>query len=243
MMADFDAPLEKEVAWRGDGMVARTINAVIDLIQSGGLRQGDPLPAESALAKRFGVSRIVMREANRSLSALGIVEVGNGRGARVSVPDENVVGLLLDHVVHTRHVTVQQVLDVRRSLEVRAAALAALRRSDEEAETILGHARAMRTAFDRPDDIWQHDIALHAAIADASQNPLFSIMIKAFAPVTRQTWPLGWKNRVHAEREAMIVEHEAIAEAIVNQDIVGARNAMSAHFDDTVRVLAGAGVT
>jgi GntR family transcriptional repressor for pyruvate dehydrogenase complex len=242
-MADVDAPLETAAPRRGDGMVAQTINAVIDLIQSGGLRQGDPLPAESALAKRLGVSRIVMREANRSLSALGIIEVGNGRGARVSVPDENVVGLLFDHVVHTRHVTVQQVLDVRRSLEVRAAALAALRRSSEEARAIRGHAQAMRAAFDRPDDIWQHDIALHAAIADAGQNPLFSIMIKAFAPVTRQTWPLGWKNRSHVEREAMIAQHEAIAQAVVDQDIVAARDAMSAHFDDTVRVLIGAGVT
>ncbi|WP_445193937.1 FadR/GntR family transcriptional regulator [Sphingomonas sp. Tas61C01] len=241
-MADLET-IEKEAAWRGDGLVARTINAVIDLIQSGGLRQGDPLPSESALAKRFGVSRIVMREANRSLSALGIVEMGNGRGARVSMPDENVVGLLLDHVVHTRHVTVQQVLDVRRSLEVRAAALAALRRSDEEAKAILAHAEAMRTAFDDPDDIWQHDVALHAAVADASQNPLFAIMIKAFAPVTKQTWPLGWKNRTLAEREVMIAEHEAIARSIADQDIVAAREAMSSHFDDTVRVLAGAGVT
>ena len=241
-MADLD-PLEKDVPWRGDGMVARTINAVIDLIQSGSLRQGDALPSESALAKRLGVSRIVMREANRSLSALGIVEMGNGRGARVSVPDENVVGLLLDHVVHTRHVTVQQVLDVRRSLEVRAAVLAALRRSNEEAETILGHARAMRIAFDRPDEIWPHDVALHAAVADASQNPLFSIMIKAFAPVTKQTWPLGWKNRVQSEREAMIAVHEAIAGAIAEQDVVAAREAMFAHFDDSVRVLASAGIT
>jgi len=241
-MADKE-PLEKDAAWRGDGRVAKAINAVIQLIQSGGLRPGDALPSESVLANQLGVSRIVMREANRSLSALGIVEMVNGRGASVSVPDENVVGVLIDHVVHTRHVTVQQVLDVRRSLEVRAAVLAALRRSHEEAEIILGHARAMRTAFDRPDDIWQHDIALHAAIADATQNPLFSTMIKAFAPVTKQTWPLGWKNRTLAERETMIVEHEAIAEAIANQDIAAARDAMSAHFDDTVRVLASAGVT
>lgn len=227
-----------------DGLVSRTIAAVINLIRSGDLRPGDPLPAENGLAARFGVSRIVVREANRSLAALGIVELANGRSPRVSTPDEHVVGMLLDHVVHTKHVTVQQVLDVRRSLEARAAALAAVRRTDEEAADIVAHAAGMRASFDDADRMREHDVAMHAAIAEAAQNPLFSIMIKAFAPVMRQTWPVGWKSRSEQdEREQMVAQHEAIAAAIRDQDVAAARAAMSAHFDDTVRVLIGAGIT
>ena len=228
----------------GDTLVSRTIAAVIDLIRSGDLRPGDALPAENALATRLGVSRIVVREANRSLAALGIVELANGRSPRVSTPDETVVGMLLDHVVHTKHVTVQQVLDVRRSLEVRAAALAAVRRTDEEAGEIVAHAAGMRASFEDAPRMREHDVAMHAAIAEAARNPLFSIMIKAFAPVTRQTWPVGWKSRSEQdEREQMVAQHEAIAAAISDQDVAAARAAMSAHFDDTVRVLIGAGVT
>jgi GntR family transcriptional repressor for pyruvate dehydrogenase complex len=227
-----------------DTLVSRVIAAIIDLIRSGDLRPGDPLPAENALATRFGVSRIVVREANRSLAALGIVDLANGRSSRVSTPDEHVVGLLLDHVVHTKHVTVQQVLDVRRSLEVRAAVLAAVRRSDEEADAIVAHAAGMRAAFGDSDLMREHDIAMHAGIAAASQNPLFAIMIKAFAPVIRQTWPVGWKSRSEQEeREQMVAQHEAIAAAIKDQDVGAARATMTAHFDDTVRVLIGAGIT
>jgi GntR family transcriptional repressor for pyruvate dehydrogenase complex len=190
------------------------------------------------------VSRIVVREAHRYLAALGIVEISNGRAPRVSVPDENVIGMLFDHVVYTRHVTVQQVLAVRRPLEIRAAVLAAVRRTAEQAQEIVDHAAGMRAALKEPDVMSQHDLALHAVIADASQNPLLAIMIKAFEPVNRQTWPVGWKSRSEPKEQfAMVACHEAIAQAILKQDVTQARTAMSDHFDETVRALVAAGVT
>jgi GntR family transcriptional repressor for pyruvate dehydrogenase complex len=227
-----------------EGLVGRAVTAIIDDIRAQGLRKGDLLPAENALATKLGVSRIVVREAHRYLAALGIVEIANGRAPRVSVPDENVIGVLFDHVVYTRHVTVQQVLAVRRPLEIRAAVLAAVRRTPEQAQAIVDHAAGMRAALKDPDVMRQHDLALHAVIADASQNPLLAIMIKAFAPVNRQTWPVGWKSRSEPkEQSAMVACHEAIAQAILKQDVTQARAAMSDHFDDTVRALVAAGVT
>ena len=211
-----------------EGLVGRTVRAIVDDIRANGLRKNDLLPAENALAAKLGVSRIVVREAHHYLAALGIVEIANGRAPRVSVPDENVIGMMFDHVVYTRHVTVQQVLAVRRPLEIRAAALAAMRRTPEQAEQMVTHAAAMRASLSDPDVMRQHDMALHELIADASQNPLLAIMIKAFAPVTRQTWPVGWKSRSEPrEQSAMVACHEA----------------MSQHFDDTVRALVSAGVT
>jgi len=226
-----------------EGLVGRAVNAIVDEIRANGLRKGDLLPSESAMVAKLQVSRIVVREANRYLAALGIVEITNGRAPRVSVPDENVVGMLFDHVVYTKHVTVQQVLAVRRPLEVRAAALAAVRRTPEQAKQIMAHAAGMRAALHDPTTMSEHDISLHAAIADATQNPLLAIMIKAFSPVTRQTWPVGWKSRTEPEEQAaMIACHEAIADAIQKQDVGAARTAMSAHFDESVKALVAAGV-
>jgi GntR family transcriptional regulator, transcriptional repressor for pyruvate dehydrogenase complex len=225
------------------GRVGRAVNAIIEEIRANGLRKGDLLPSESAMVARLQVSRIVVREANRYLAALGIIEITNGRAPRVSMPDENVIGTLFDHVVYTGHVSVQQVLGVRRPLEVRAAALAAVRRTAEQAKQIVGHAAAMRATLHDPTSMSEHDIALHAAIADASQNPLLAIMIKAFSPVTRQTWPVGWRSRTEPQEQlAMIACHEALAEAIQKQDVTAARTTMSAHFDELVKALAAAGV-
>lgn len=227
-----------------EGLVGRAVEAIIDDIRANGLRKGDLLPGENALATKLGVSRIVVREANRYLAALGIVEIANGRAPRVSVPDENVVGMLLDHVVYTRHVTVQQVLAVRRPLEIRSAALAAMRRTPEEAQRIVSHAAGMRKALKDPEAMREHDIALHATIAEATQNPLLAIMIKAFEPVTRQTWPVGWKSRAEQDEQLLMIAcHESIADAILRQDVADARATMAAHFDDTVRALVAAGVT
>jgi GntR family transcriptional repressor for pyruvate dehydrogenase complex len=226
-----------------EGLVGRAVNAIVEEIRANGLRKGDLLPSESVMVSKLGVSRIVVREANRYLAALGVLEINNGRAPRVSVPDENVVGMLFDHVVYTGHVTVQQVLAVRRPLEVRAAALAAVRRTPEQAKQILAHAAGMRAALKDPKTMSEHDIALHAAVADATQNPLLAIMIKAFTPVTRQTWPVGWKSRTEPEEQAaMIACHEAIAEAIQKQDVNAAKAAMSAHFDESVKALVAAGV-
>lgn len=226
------------------GLVNRVIDALIDLIKTEHLTAGDSLPGENALAERLGVSRVVVREANRFLSALGIVEIANGRAAKVSVPSYDVLGLLFDHVIHTRHVTVHQVLDVRRAIEMRTVALAAMRRSDQEATAIRAHAAAMRDDFEHPDAVMEHDLAFHADIAAAARNPMFTIMVRAFEPVTRSTWLVGWKSRAsEGERLAMVAVHETIADAIMVQDVAAAQRAMAAHFDETTRALIGAGVT
>ncbi|HTM81534.1 FadR/GntR family transcriptional regulator [Asticcacaulis sp.] len=240
MIADKDDMLE--VGTTGEGMVDRVVRSVIAMIRSDDLRVGDALPGENTLATRFGVSRAVVREAFRSLSALRILDIGNGRNARIAVPDSDTFGLLFDHVVHTRHVTVQQVLDVRRSIEVRTVVLAAVRRTEREAQTILQCAAGMRDNFEDPALVLEHDLQMHAAIAEAARNPMFTIMVKSFEAVTRNNWTVGWKSREsEQERMKMISVHEAIAQAVADQDVEGARTAMSAHFDETIRALAIAG--
>ncbi|RYY11879.1 MAG: FadR family transcriptional regulator [Alphaproteobacteria bacterium] len=220
------------------------MSAIIDLIKTEDLKAGDSMPSENALAEAFGVSRVIVREANRSLSALGIIEIANGRTARVSVPDFDVVGVLFDHIVHSRHVTVHQVLDVRRSIELRTVALAAMRRSAREAQAITDYADAMLADHSLPAKVMQHDLAFHATIATAARNPLFTIMVRAFEPVTRSTWQLGWRSRAdEEERLTMIAVHRSIAVAVNSQDVAAAQAAMAAHFDQTTRALVGAGLT
>ncbi len=102
------------------------------------------------LANDLGVSRTVVREALRALAAIGVVDLGNGRRARVGTIDNDVLGLVLDHAVHTDQVSIQQIYDVRRTIEMRTVSLAALRRLNVEAETIAAHAAAMRKAFSTP---------------------------------------------------------------------------------------------
>ena len=80
--------------------------------------------------------------------------------------DAGALALVLDHVVRPNQITVQQILDVRRTVEMRTVALAALRRSDAEADEI-SRPRGSRCArdFDDAERVMEHDIAFHEAIA------------------------------------------------------------------------------
>lgn len=224
-------------------LVGRAMRSINNHIRSNRLTPGDPLPSESSFAESLGVSRPVVREAFRSLAALGVIDAANGRRARVAVMDPAVMALVLDHAVHTNQVSVLQVLDVRRTIETRTVAMAALRRSDHETAEITALAAAMRRDQDDAPRVMEHDIAFHEAIARASGNPLFSLLMQAFQAVTRETWPVGWASRRLVEdRLLSIATHEAIALAIQNRDPRAAEQAMADHFDSTVKVLLAAGI-
>lgn len=226
-----------------EGRVESATRAINERIRREHLRVGKPIPSEADLAGGLGVSRTVVREALRALSALGIVDLGNGRRARVGTIDKDALGLVLDHAVHTDQATIQQIYDVRRTIEMRTVALAALRRHDAEAQEIASHAAAMRKNFSRPERAMEHDIAFHAAIAAASRNPLFALIVGSFGVITRQTWRIGWESRrTDDQRLASIACHERIAAMIIERDASAAEAAMAAHFDDSVKALLAAGV-
>ena len=238
-----DASLVQSRLEAEGGLVESATRAINQRIRGERLRVGDPVPSEAGFAAELGVSRTVVREAFRALAALGIIDLGNGRRARVGTIDKDVLGLVIDHAVHTHQASIQQIYDVRRTIEMRTVALAALRRSEPEAVAINAHAAAMRRAFSRPDEAMEHDIAFHSAVAVASRNPLFALIVGSFSVVTRQTWRIGWDSRsTDAERMANVECHARIAAAIEAREPRVAEAAMAEHFDGSVKALLSAGV-
>lgn len=106
----------------------------------------------------------------------------------------------MDHGVQTDQVSIRQVLDVRRTIEMRTVGLAALRRTDREAREIVALAAAMRADFIDTDKVIEHDIAFHETIARASRNLMFALLVGSFHVVMRQTWRIGWADRATSMR-------------------------------------------
>ena len=227
----------------GNDYVGGAVAAIARLIRDRDLKPGDRLPAEGTLSKELQVSRTVIREALRSLAALHLVQLGAGKRPTVAQLDDDAFSLTIEHGVVTDQIDIQQIYDARRTIEARTAALAALRRTDAEARAIAAHARAMLANSDDPRKVMEHDIALHLAIAHASRNPLFTLIIGAFGGVTRQTWPIGWKSRTSDdERQAMSELHVAIADAIAAGEPTAAARLMDEHFDQSIKALLRAGL-
>ncbi|MFM8746029.1 MAG: FadR/GntR family transcriptional regulator [Aestuariivirga sp.] len=228
----------------GESLVSRAMHAVNAHIRDEHLRPGQAIPSESAFALRIGVSRAVVREAFRSLAAVGVIEIGNGRRARVGGIDDTVLPIILDHAVLTEQVSVQQIYDVRRAIELRTVALAALRRTPAEAEALLALTARMEQDFDSPEKVKESDIAFHEVIARASRNPLFSAIVSAFRVITEKTWHIGWSSRpADRDRRANVLCHQRIAEAIARQNAREAEALMGEHFDNSVKALLAAGIT
>jgi DNA-binding FadR family transcriptional regulator len=225
------------------GLVSNAIGAITAHIRMNELGPGDRLPSEAALSKELSVSRTVVREAFRSLAAMRLIDLSVGKRATVAQLDHGAMSLMIEHGIDTEQINVQQIYDVRRTIEVRTATLAALRRSNDEARAILEHAEAMRTNFDAPERVMESDLAFHLEIARASKNPIFAMIVGAFQGVSRQTWPIGWRSRSSDnERHAMNDLHVAIAEAIVAGDPQASSQLMAQHFDESVKALLAAGV-
>jgi GntR family transcriptional regulator, transcriptional repressor for pyruvate dehydrogenase complex len=250
---------------KASGLVERTMADLRQMIAQNGWAEGHVLPSETALATELGVSRTVAREALRGLSALGICDIGNGRRARVAAPGAQVMSLILDHTVGIHHLSIQQVLDTRRTLELRSAHLAALRRSNAQAAALKLVVKEMFAALDRDtgeaikiaatgdpksnvmgdaNTLMELDIRFHGIIADASGNPLNSLLIDSFRVITKRTWMIGWRARETDEnRRGNIRCHDRIAQAIIAQDAPAAEAAMREHFDSASSILLRAGIT
>lgn len=232
------------VTFATTGLVGDVIGAISRLIREHDLMPGDKLPSEAMLSKELNVSRTVVREAFRSLAAMRIIELASGKRATVAQIDHGAMSLMIEHGVHTEQINIQQIYDVRRTVETRIVTLAAIRRTDEEAAQIVALAAAMRASADDPAQIMEHDLAFHAALARASRNPVYALLIGAFQGITRQTWPIGWKSRpTQAARDLMLDTHAEIARAVTAGDAAAAVAAMTLHFDESVRALLTAGMS
>ncbi|WP_369213566.1 GntR family transcriptional regulator, partial [Streptomyces flavofungini] len=131
--------------------------AIRDDIVSGVHRRGGRL-TEDLLARRYGVSRVPVREALRTLEAEGFVVTRRHAGACVAEPTEQEAADLLE---------------VRRLLEPLAAARAAHRRTDAHLKVLRGLVRVgqERARKGQGEDLRSLDGWFHETLAQASGNP------------------------------------------------------------------------
>jgi GntR family transcriptional repressor for pyruvate dehydrogenase complex len=203
-------------------------------IQSGVLKPGDKLPTESAIMELHGVSRTVVREAISHLQASGQVETRHGIGTFVLEAAPAVAGLLSDTIVTLRDVLA--ILELRICLETEAAALAAVRRTDEQAAQLGRVVASMGASAEQGGSVGD-DVQFHLLIAQATGNKYFVEILthlgSAIIPRARvnaarlgKDEPGEFIRRVHHE-------HEEILRAIERQDGEGARAAMRTHLSNS----------
>ncbi len=174
--------------------------------------EGDRLPTEPALMALFGVSRTVVREAAALLTSRGLVEVRPRRGMTVRAPDGSGVAESLAAQLQLSRVSLDQLLEVRLTLESAMAQIAAVNRTEDDLGRLdenLTHMADLKT--DRATTI-NLDISFHEAVADATHNPFFQMVIRPINDLLRTLYidKVGYMSL----RDTTVIEHRAIVDAI-----------------------------
>lgn len=220
-----------------EATLAHHVSAQLEhLIVQQQLAQGQRLPSERELAERFGVSRTVIREAVRGLAAKGLLEVKAGSGTLVRAPSSQVVAASMTLLLSmSGGATPDKVVEVRRIIEAEIAALAALRRTDEDLASLEAILLTAAGNIEDPATFVQTDVAFHQALAKATQNELFSAMLASIANVMVEVRVVGLG--VPGTPERALSYHQDIFRNVQQQDSAGARQAMQRHMDEAIETM------
>ncbi|MFF9086147.1 FadR/GntR family transcriptional regulator [Streptomyces sp. NPDC014991] len=217
-----------EAAPQKGTVTQRAIDEIKAMIAEGRLEPGQRLPTERELAVRLGMSRSSTREAIRALTVLGVLQARHGSGIYVTALE---AGDLLETfgVVAglSRGPRLVELLEVRRSLEATATALAAARITDEQLIAVEQHLTAMNATED-PEEVLTHDLAFHREIASAAGNETMAALLDGLSSRTFR----ARVRRGHQEDGALARtrrEHAAIHRALAARDPEAARAAATAH--------------
>jgi GntR family transcriptional repressor for pyruvate dehydrogenase complex len=209
----------------------RLYQEIVDQIQqqilSGALKPGDQIPAERDLADRFGVSRTAVREAIKSLTEKGLIEVFVGRGTFVTnlSPDRVVesMTMLLRNEPHN----VASLQEARELLEIPTARLAAERRSEEH----VARLRAINTEIGEEHSISARlvdgDTEFHVEVARANRNPVLVLLSQTIVALLRseRLYREDWEGFLPGALD----QHREIIDAIADRDGDRAATAMMDH--------------
>lgn len=219
---------EPFVAGRSGSLSAQIVTDVRAALYDKRLKPGDPIGTEKELAARYGVSRIVARDALRTLQALGIAEIrmGKGGGARVARGNPRLFAEALAVQLDLTGVTAAEVMDAQRAIETLAAELAAthatpadhahLKRLLAEAESVIDDGDAYTRSC--------HDF--HLAVAEASHN---RVLVVQFISLDHVSWPAHNRTLTPQVAHRVLTVHKELASLIEMRDPAGARRLMDEH--------------
>lgn len=226
---------------------AQIADQIQSAIRGGQLEPGDRLPPERELAERFGVSRVTVRDALRSLEVLGLVEikVGASGGAFVRSPGTEVVGEGLTNLMLLSSLDPKAIAETRLMIELGTVALVTARASEEDIQSLHKVVSEGQEALERGEYDTKLSRQFHALLAESAGNDAIPLLAGSFQGALSMR-RVREQDPAPDAHERTVLEHRQIVEAIERRDVTGAQRAMAAHLlrgrtlpADTIEVLLG----
>lgn len=200
-----------------------------ELIVEGEIGAGQALPPERELARRFGVSSVVVREALSSLNGAGLVTIRHGVGSFVTSPDHWQMAEPIALLIRNGRANLLHVVESRAIIEVEMCGLAAERHDSAALHALDAALDRMAGTLDNPVTNVEADLDFHRAIATGADNPVLWMLLQPIlAPVL--TGMFRGTDLPAATLHALD-EHHCIRDAVARRDVGAARAAMATHME------------
>jgi GntR family transcriptional repressor for pyruvate dehydrogenase complex len=203
-------------------------------IFQGRYQPGQRMPTEHKLVEIFGVSRVIVREAIRTLETKGLIEIRRGPkgGAFVLPMNHDAVSKVIKDVFKLGNGTVADIMEVRLEIEPTVAGLAALRATDEDVDMLTDALEDMPGA--PGDEYVAWNVNFHRLLARCSHNPMFNILVNILMDFTEE---LILKIKPNERVIHDTTSHSDLLEKVRRRDSDGARRKMRSHLEDVVPLL------
>jgi GntR family transcriptional regulator, transcriptional repressor for pyruvate dehydrogenase complex len=150
-----------------------------ELVMSSGVEVGQRLPSERDLAQQFKVSRVVVREALKSLEQAGFVVRRTGAAGGAFIADNHHLPFFNSayDLFKGGKLTLAHFYEARQTIECRSARLAAGKAKPEDIRRLRELNKKM---IERPIEqrhLNEAAVAFHVTIAEISANPLIRLMV------------------------------------------------------------------
>ncbi|RVW05290.1 FadR/GntR family transcriptional regulator [Rhodococcus xishaensis] len=211
---------------RRRSLITQVTNQLREEIRSGRWPVGSRIPTESALAEIAGTGRNTVREAVQALVHAGLLERRQGSGTFVLANSE-VGGTLGKFFASAQE---RDLMELRQSLDVTAARLAAQRRTDSDIQNLRTLLEVRTVTWDTKDlrEAVAADVALHRGIVAASHNHVYLEFYDSLLPAIEAT---VYKHSL-ATGATFHAEHADLVEAIIVGDTRRAVRAAQYFFDE-----------
>lgn len=198
------------------------------MIERGDIGPGAKLPAERKLCEQFGISRVSLREALRVLQATGYVETRAGLGTFARLPEVDPLGAGAVKWFEG-DIQVTELFELRLLVEPGAAALAAVRRTEEDLKQIRLSIETLRRAEADGDDfaVVAADAEFHRLVGNSLHNNAVHSLVEQMQTGPERRASLSVPGQAHRALE----DHSAIFEAIEAGDGDRARQEMADHLN------------
>jgi GntR family transcriptional repressor for pyruvate dehydrogenase complex len=212
-------------------LAEQVARALLERIETGGMRPGEKLPSEHELARMLHVGRSTVREALNGLALLGAIEIRHGSGAFVAERSVSDVARL---EAALRQGLTQDLLEARLVAEVAMVQLAAVRATDQELAEIERVLSAYERAARAGEPSSRLAATFHVKLLDAAHNDVLSGFVDGYMP---QALEQGrWLDDLVQHPDFETAQHRELFEAVRAHDPARAGRLMITHLTEMSHV-------